>query len=293
MRWIIGLLSVVGTALMFAATVAPEDATSRLTAWVQWLGLDALPVWLRAVGGVALLTMAALYWIVLKYRQSVARSDHWAERNQLEISVIANVSAGRESTAMPIDSDPENSRLRELKDAIEQDLLIATLKDGNVDVWAKVNLGAFRDYVTASSKPYWIEVLRRWEARQMQAAASANTFSATLSVRDAVFELAPQEAQAIDAFGKAIRLLDTKSLKVLSERAIPLSEVGIQTPLEPNVTDILIRTEIADRDVADERGHEKELAKIQARGPMLAEALKMAVWIAVGIILTLIGQQVV
>ena len=126
----------------------------------------------------------------------------------------------------------------------------------------------------------------------MQAAASANTFSASLSVRDAVHELAPQDAPDIDAFGKTIQQLDTRSLSVLSERAIPLSDVGIQTPLERSVTDILIRTEIADRELADQRGHEKDLAKIQARGPMLAEAFKVVAWIAVGIFLTLIGQQV-
>jgi hypothetical protein len=287
-----GLLSVVGTVLMFAATVPPEDATSRLTAWLQWLGLDALPAWLRAVAGITFLAIAALYWIARIYQRSAADSDHWAERNQLEISVIANVSAGRESTAMPIDSDPENSRLRELKDAIEQGTLDATLKKGRGDMWAKVALGAFNDFVAASNKPYWIKVLDRWEARQMQAAASASTFSASLSVRDAVQELAPQNTPDIDEFNKAIRLLDTRTLRVLSERAIPLSEVGIQTPLNRSVTGILIRTEIADREVADERGHQKNLAKIQARGPMWAEVVKAVIWLIAGVLLALGGQKV-
>ena len=82
----------------------------------------------------------------------------------MEISALANVSAGRQPTDGPINKDPENSRLRELKDAINSVELDAELNGESTNWWSTVTLHDFTIYVAATNKPYWVEVLHRWQA---------------------------------------------------------------------------------------------------------------------------------
>ena len=102
----------------------------------------------------------------LQKTEKPERTDHWTEREQLEISILANVSDGLDPYNSPIDSDPALSRLRELKDAILTDGIDASINGERPNVKSTVSLKSFKQYVAATNKPYWVEVLQRWEARQ-------------------------------------------------------------------------------------------------------------------------------
>lgn len=98
--------------------------------------------------------------------QSSKDEDYWAERNCVEIYILANASANIASpTTSPTNEEPQLTRLRELKDAI---------KDGELDVdlniekpmWSTVTLRDFELYAAAGNKFHWNEVLQRWRKRQ-------------------------------------------------------------------------------------------------------------------------------
>jgi len=93
-------------------------------------------------------------------------NDHWTERKQLEIYVLANVSVGRDSADTEIKKEPELSRLRELKDAITLGELDATINGERPNVRSTVSFQSFQQYVAATNKSYWVEILQRWQARQ-------------------------------------------------------------------------------------------------------------------------------
>lgn len=93
--------------------------------------------------------------------------DHWAERQRLEISVLANVSAGREATDFPIAKDPENARFRQLKDAVNTgELNAADLHGDRAGIMTAITIDEFRKFVKQSGRNYWVEVLERWDAKQ-------------------------------------------------------------------------------------------------------------------------------
>ena len=149
-RW--GVISTIGggigAILILAVSVPLDEATGNLASWLKPLGQEpakSILFWI----GIVVIVIA----LILPIRTLLGRIDkridqtrpvdatpvdHWAERMRLEISVIANVSANREPTASPIDKDPENSRLRELKDAIDAGELDAEINGEKASVWSKV-----------------------------------------------------------------------------------------------------------------------------------------------------------
>ena len=167
-KWpIVGLVgsAVIGF-LILTATVSRDEATSNVASWLGWLFLL----------GFLLLVIPMIIASIRLYRRLMTRldqtvpaappADHWAHRKRLEISVLANVSAGRQPTESPIDKDPEDSRLRELKDAIDAGELDAQNNEYRANAFSTVTLADFELYVAATNKPYWIEVLHRWQAVQ-------------------------------------------------------------------------------------------------------------------------------
>lgn len=94
------------------------------------------------------------------------RTDHWTERKQIEIYVLANASSGIDPVALPVDKDPQLTRLRALKDAITRDELDATINGERPNAMSTVSLHSFEKYVAATHKQYWNEVLHRWQATQ-------------------------------------------------------------------------------------------------------------------------------
>ena len=156
---VIGLLAV-------AATVPFDEATSNVASWSEplfWLGLVLIAV-------PTIIASRAVYKRLMKrLAQTVPATppaDHWAERKRLEISVIANLSAHREPNASPIAGEPENSRLRELKDAIEAGQFDAEINGPKPNVMSTVTFADFEMYVAATNKPYWVEVLHCWQLVQ-------------------------------------------------------------------------------------------------------------------------------
>lgn len=152
--------------LILAATVPLDKATSNFASWsgpLIWVGLALIAVPI-------IIASTVLYKRVTKrLAQSVPAAppaDHWANRMRLEISVIANVSAGREPTESPIDKDPANSRLRELKDAIDTGSLEAEKNGSRPNVNSTVTLEDFEKFVSQANKQYWVEVVRRWQGGQ-------------------------------------------------------------------------------------------------------------------------------
>ena len=152
--------------LILTATVSRDVATSNVASWSG-------PLFLL---GLLLLVVPMIIASIRLYRRLMNRlaqtvpaappADAWAHRKRLEISVIANVSAGREPNARPIVGDPENSRLRELKDAISDGELDAELNGRRANVRSTVTLQGFTIYVAATNKPHWIELLYRWQKVQ-------------------------------------------------------------------------------------------------------------------------------
>jgi len=146
----------------------PELVSMILNTWQQ-----APPLTVPIIG--TLLVISASFLIVaIKLRTAPANGTHipedaqndWTERKQVEIYVLANASANLETpTTSPTDQEPQLTRLRELRDAIENEELDAQL---NLEkpMWSTVTLRDFEQYVAATSKFYWQEVLHRWQARQ-------------------------------------------------------------------------------------------------------------------------------
>lgn len=135
------------------------------------------------------------------------RNDHWTERKQLEIYVLANASGGVDPIALPVDKDPQLTRLRELKDAITRDELDATLNGERPNVMSTVTLQSFEQYVAATNKQYWQEVLHRWQARQRR--ESDNDSQVPISSRISLIDLA-KEAEK-----RGWKMVDPNSLHVL------------------------------------------------------------------------------
>lgn len=189
-KWLSWILGVFGALLVLAASVPFEDLTQNLTSYIEPLGLDHLFAYLAdektqsAVFRFGILLLSIVLgaqvgrFAFRAKRQEdsdpAEKSDHWAERQRLEISVLANVSAGREPTASPIDKDPENSRVRELNDAIDAGHLVAEINGERPNVMSTVTLNEFTLYVAATNKPYWVEVLHRWQLVQNPAPDSSN-----------------------------------------------------------------------------------------------------------------------
>ena len=179
----------VGGLIVAAAGLSPQDATSNLSAWVEFLGLEDVPYWLTtdsadmygviigltsvalafaSIRGWGKNTTVHLTWPFLRRLEKPileGSGEHWTERKQLEISILANVSAGLDPYHSPIDSDPALSRLRELKDAILTNELDATINGEKPNVWSTVTLRDFDLYV-ATNKTHWNEILQRWRKRQ-------------------------------------------------------------------------------------------------------------------------------
>ena len=195
--------------------------------WWNWLsaavvaGLAVVTAWLRQQDPIILFviglcTFAAMVIIFERLaarrhrRRSAApqktgkpeRNDHWTERKQLEIYVLANASSGVDPIALPVDKDPQLTRLRELKDAITRDELDATLNGDRPNVMSTISLQSFEQYVSATNKLYWVEVLHRWQARQnKEPNQQANTRKERanviskhdVSLRDAIYYIATRK----------------------------------------------------------------------------------------------------
>lgn len=148
------------------------------TKWVEFM-IQGLPQWVtpglaRAIFLLlAMLTVASFVWLWLRKKRSdeLISKDHWTERKQVEIYVLANASAHQEPTALPVDKDPQLSRLRELKDAITRGELDAAINGERPNVMSAISLESFEQYVAATNKPYWVEVLQSWQKRQSSATA--------------------------------------------------------------------------------------------------------------------------
>lgn len=167
------LVSIVVAVAMIVVAVPPDEATDNAANWfvksrpyLFWTGLVVL--------------FGFAIYLIKKYVKRIDKvidaanpadqplpADHWAERKRLEISVIANISAHREPNASPIAGEPENSRLRELKDAIDEGHLDAEINGPKPNATSTVTLKDFVLYVAATNKTYWKELLDRWQAVQI------------------------------------------------------------------------------------------------------------------------------
>ncbi len=81
-----------------------------------------------------------------------------------EIYVIANLSVGRTPHDLPIDRDPQLTRLRLLKDAIQDGQLLATLEGEKPNAWATVTPGELRKFAEKKRHSDLLAVVERWTA---------------------------------------------------------------------------------------------------------------------------------
>ena len=183
---IFAIVGAIGGLFVLAASVPFDQATGNLLSWLKQLGQQpykSILFWL----GLALILMAMIVYIrtlLARIERRIgqtaltrkALADHWAERARLEISVIANVSAGREPTDFPIAKDPENTRFRQLKDAVNTgDLKAADLHGDRANAMTAVTIYEFRQFARRTGKDYWEEVLARWEAKQPSPSGSRSS----------------------------------------------------------------------------------------------------------------------
>lgn len=89
----------------------------------------------------------------------------------------------------------------------------------------------------------------------------------------------PDESAMVDEFLEAIANFDKKTLFLIDEGVMTPQQVGIETDLEQEKTGVLVKAEIGDREIKEQREHELALARIEARGPIWVEAVK---WVLLG-----------
>lgn len=170
--------------------------------------------WLTAIGWILVAATAALiFWSdELRRRkhdvsehceatENTERPDHWTERKQLEIYVIANAASGTNPNALPVVDDPQLTRLRELKDAITLGELDATINGARPNVWSTVSLQSFEQYVAATNKPYWMEILQRWQERQSSSTSRISLLDLAGEAEDKNWRtLDPESLHILDFF---------------------------------------------------------------------------------------------
>lgn len=156
---VIGATLILGVFLYYG--IKPEDFVASF--------LSSAPSWtIPIIRTIALIIVGAFgFWIIQKLWRSYPFRDHWAERDRVEISVLANVSTHLPATHVPINKDPENARFRQLKDAVNTGELKAVDMHGDrANAMTSVTIDAFERYARKSGKKYWLAVLRRWEKKQ-------------------------------------------------------------------------------------------------------------------------------
>jgi hypothetical protein len=108
------------------------------------------------------------------------------------------------------------------------------------------------------------------------AAATANIFE-------------PNKSAEVSRVGKLLGEMDTPSLKLMDKGVMDGNEAGFETTLEPVMVQMLAEANIGDRQLAETRAHEIELATIQARGPIWVEVVKFAIAIVGTFLVTYLG----
>lgn len=107
--------------------------------------------------------------------------------------------------------------------------------------------------------------------------AGGHTLTSVASASARVF--GPDESALVDEFLEAVAKFDKKTLLLLDENVMTPQQVGIETDLEQEQTGVLVKAEIGDREIKEQREHELELARIEARGPIWVEGVK---WVLLG-----------
>lgn len=176
---IFGGIGALGTVMVGAAGVSPDQAKSNLESWAIFLKLDGLAPLVQgpsadtiAMGiGAALIFGSGVFFFVRRWRGSKpalpTKADDWFERDRLEIHSLANLSKGllptqnaRPGTLVAPEALP---RHRLLKDSVAAKQLRATLnKDGQPDVWSTVTLDDFGEYAVASGVDDFVELAAKW-----------------------------------------------------------------------------------------------------------------------------------
>jgi hypothetical protein len=93
-----------------------------------------------------------------------AQGDHWAQRYQLELHVIANVASGREPAMFPLSGEPVNSRLRYLKDEIQGRRLVGSSGDAGPNADTQVSMTEFTAFAERIGQQDWVvQFAKRWK----------------------------------------------------------------------------------------------------------------------------------
>jgi hypothetical protein len=96
--------------------------------------------------------------------------DTWQERDRLELYVIACLSVGVEAT-LPVEQEPQLSRLRFLKDAIVSGELEATLARSSPDapdVWATVTRSDLEFFAKARKHGDLVQLVQKWKQTERE-----------------------------------------------------------------------------------------------------------------------------
>jgi hypothetical protein len=159
-KWLLRLgVSVIGVrlgnAILNALDLKPE-------LWI--LGhIMAVPTeaWLEVARWGLAFGIALLIW--LAWHLVHVKRDVWAERDQLELSAIANLSVGK-SVGTSIKTEPQLSRHRFLKDAVMSGALkTVNMRGSNPNVMTIVTREDLRAYAKTTNRADLLGVLAKWD----------------------------------------------------------------------------------------------------------------------------------
>jgi hypothetical protein len=146
------------TAAMFGILGYYQTWGAYLIGWAPYL-TPQVARWLFWTAAAVL----AVFFVVIPIINGFSRKELWAEREELELSAIANLSVGK-GIDEKYDQEPQLSRHRLLKDAVRKEQLqVIDMAGDKPNVHTLVSRESLRTYATASNNPGLVALVARWD----------------------------------------------------------------------------------------------------------------------------------
>jgi hypothetical protein len=143
---ILGLLGLYQTWAAYLIGWAPY-LTPQIARWLFWTAAAVL----------------AVFFVILPTINGFRRRELWAEREELELSAIANLSVGK-TIDEKYNQEPQLSRHRLLKDAVRNGQLQVTDMAGEKpNVHTLVSRESLREYASKSNNSGLIALISKWD----------------------------------------------------------------------------------------------------------------------------------
>lgn len=146
------------TAVVFGALGFYQKAGAYVIGWLPY-ATPEMARWLFWVSASALLIL----FVIIPTVNRLRRRDYWAEREELELSAIANLSVGK-GIDEKYDDEPQLSRHRLLKDAVRKgQLQIIDMMGEKPNVHTLVSRRQLREYAKESNNSDLLALVNKWD----------------------------------------------------------------------------------------------------------------------------------